>query len=67
MIYEFKSKLVKNLNEQQENYINIKKDKYSFKNKSRIEPYILAKAVDSASQETIKHAIQFAGLVELMD
>ncbi len=67
MLYEFKSNMVKELNNKQEEYVKNKKNRYTFKNKSRIDSYKVAEAVDKASVKSIKSAVVFAGLTNLMD
>ena len=67
MVYQFKSTMVNELNKKQEVYIRSKKEKYSFKNKNRIEPYKVAQAIDVADTKSVKNAIAFAGLNHLMD
>lgn len=67
MLYQFNSKMVKELNSKQESYIKSKREKYSFKNKSRIEPYKVAQAIDKAESNSVKKAVDFAGISHLMD
>lgn len=66
MLYQFKSKMVSELNLKQEIYINNKKEKYSFRNKSRIEPYKVAQAIDSAESSSIKRAVDFASISHMI-
>ena len=67
MVYEFKTKFVKNINEKQKEYISQKKRVYNFKNRRRVDPYKVAQSIDTASSTSIKTAIEFAGLKDLME
>lgn len=67
MLYKFKSKMINELNSKQEEYVKYKKEKYDFKNKNRVDTYKIAQAVDQAEADSVKRAVDFAGISDLMD